>query len=73
MSYCETEEDSKNIIDYCYNTTIQILDQNWLFVRILANELLKRNTMSFNEVDAVLKDSKFKNLTDLKNSTNYLY
>ena len=29
--------------------------------------------MSFNEVDAVLKDSKIKNLTDLKDSKNYLY
>jgi len=70
--YCETEEDSHNIIDYCYNTTLQILEQNWLYVKILANELLKRDTMSFQEIDELFKNVNFNNLTELKELENQL-
>ncbi|MEN9883623.1 MAG: Peptidase family, partial [Bacteroidota bacterium] len=70
--YSETEEQSKNIIEYCYNTTIKILDENWLYLRILANELLKKDTLSFQEIDKLLKNFNFNNLTELKEFENQL-
>ena len=65
-AYSETEEESKNIIEYCYNTTIKILEDNWLYLRILANELLKKDTLSFQEIDELLKNVNFNSLTDLR-------
>ena len=65
-AYSETEEESKNIIEYCYNTTIKILDDNWLYLRILANELLRNDTLSFQEIDELLKNVNFNSLADLR-------
>lgn len=66
-SYCETEKDAEDLIIYCMDRTREILTDNWFKLRILANELLVKKTMSYTEVDDLFKRISKKSPSDLRN------
>lgn len=63
--YCVDEDESICLIDYCKNTALNILTENWLQIKLLANELLNRDTMSYAEVDDYFKSIEKMSLSEM--------
>lgn len=66
FNYCNDEDESTALITLCLETTTTILKDNWFQIRVLANVLIEKKTMTFSDVDELFKSLKNKNFIEIK-------
>lgn len=70
--YCDDENESENLIQFCLAETTSILRDNWFQVKVLANELIEKKTMTFLEVDELFKGLKRMTFQEIQRTSESL-